>query len=64
MRSSPHVWFYTCKSATLTHELLVSVGPRSHLWILHAKQRLLDQNNKSLRFPHMTCHFVDVQART
>ena len=30
---------------------------------LHAKQRLLDQNNKSLCFPDLICHFVHVQKR-
>ena len=44
--SRPHLWF--CKTATLGLEIQVSVGPRSHMWFLHAKQRLLDQNDKSL----------------
>ena len=44
--------------ATLAHELLVSMGPSPHLWFLHAKQRLLDQNNKCLRVPDKTCRFV------
>ena len=61
--SRPQLWFCTCKTATLGLELQVSVGPRPQLWILHAKQRLLDQNNKSLCLPHMTCHFVHVQER-
>ena len=38
------MWFCAWKSATLAHELLVSIGPSSHLWFLHAKQRLLDQH--------------------
>ena len=29
-----------------------------HLWFLHAKQRLLDPNNKSLWVPDITCRFV------
>ena len=33
------------------------MGPSPHLWILHAKQRLLDQNYKSLRIPALTCCF-------
>ena len=61
--SRPHLWFCTCKTVTLGLELQVSVGPRPNLWILHAKQRLLDQNNKSLCFPLKTCHFVHVQER-
>ena len=61
--SSPHLWFCACKTAPLGLELQVSVGPRPHLWFLHAKQRLLDQNNKSLWVPDMTCRFVHVQRR-
>ena len=33
------MWFCACKSSTLAQELLVSIGPRPHLWFLHAKQR-------------------------
>ena len=33
MGSSLHLWFCACKTATLSHELLVSMGPRPHLWI-------------------------------
>ena len=54
---------FACKTATLGLELQVSVGPRPHLWFLHAKQRFLDQNNKSLWVPDMTCHFVHVRQR-
>ena len=36
---------------------IVSMGPSLHLWILHAKQRLLDQNYKSLWVPALTCGF-------
>ena len=42
MGSSPHMFFCACKSATLAHELLVSIGPSPHLRFLHAKQRLWD----------------------
>ena len=38
-------------------------GPRPHLWFLHAKQRLLDQNNKPLWVPDMTFRFVHVRQR-
>ena len=48
MGSSPHVWFCACKSVTLAHELLVSIGPNLHVWFLDAKQRLLDWNYKAL----------------
>ena len=33
------------------------MGPSPHLWFLDAKQRLLDQNNKSLWVPDITCRF-------
>ena len=36
------------QTATLALELLVSIVPCPHLRFLHANQRLLDQNNKSL----------------
>ena len=35
---------FACKTARLAPELLVSMVPRPHLWILIAKQRLLDQH--------------------
>ena len=34
-----------------------------HLWFLGAKQRLMDRNNKSLRFPDITCRFVHAKHR-
>ena len=49
--------FCTCTTACLESELPVSMGARSHLWILIAKQRLLVQNYKSLWAPDMTCRF-------
>ena len=55
MGSSPHLLFCACKTATLAHELLVSMGPSPHLWFLLAKHRLLDPNNKSLWVPDVTC---------
>ena len=36
---------------------IVSMCPSLRLWILHAKQRLLDQNYKSLWVPALTCGF-------
>ena len=51
------------KTATLAHELLVSMSPSPHLWFLHAKQRLLDPNNKSLWVPDITCRFVHAIQR-
>ena len=61
--SRPHLWFCACITASLGLELQVSVGPRPNLRIMHAKQRLLAQDNKSLCFPRITCHFVQVQER-
>ena len=61
MGSSPNQWFCAFKTATLGPELQVSDGPRPHLWFFHAKQRLLEQNNKSILVPDMTCRFVHVQ---
>ena len=51
----PHLTLCAFKTAWLASELLVSVGPSPHLWCLDAKQRLLDQNNKSLWVPDITC---------
>ena len=56
-----HLWFCACKTSTLGPELQVSVGSRPHLWFLHAKQRILEQNIKSLWVPDMTYRFVHVQ---
>ena len=61
MGSSPHLWFCACKTETVGLELKVSVGPNLHLWFLYVKQRLLDQNNKSLWVLDMTCRLVHVQ---
>ena len=57
------MWFCAFKTATLGLELQVPVGPRLHLWFLHAKQRFLDQNDKSLWVPDMTCRLVHVHHR-
>ena len=48
---------YAWKTATLAPELLVSMCPSPHLWVLHAKQRILDQNFKSLWVPALICGF-------
>ena len=61
MGPRPHLWLCACKTACLASELLVSMGPSPHLWCLDAKQRLLDQNNKSLWVPGITCRFVHAQ---
>ena len=54
----PHLWFLAFKTEPLAPELQVSMDLSPHLWFLHAKQRLLDQNYKSLWLPHLTCRFV------
>ena len=51
------------QTAPLGLEIQVSVGPRPHLWFLHAKQRHVDQNNKSLWATDMTCRFVHAKQR-
>ena len=58
MGPRPHLCFFACKTATLAPELQVSIGPSPHLWFVHAKQRLLDQNYKSLWVPAIICSFV------
>ena len=49
---------FALQNTCLASELLVSMGPSPHLWFLHAKQRLLEPNNKSLWVPDITCHSV------
>ena len=61
--SQPSSALFAFKTATLAPELLVSIGPSSHLWFLHAKQRLLDQNYKSLWVLDHTCRFVQTKQR-
>ena len=50
-----HLSFYGCNTAWLATELFVSMGPNPYLWFLHAKQRILDQNFKSLWVPALIC---------
>ena len=54
---------WECKTARLVPALLVSMGPSTHLWFLHSKQQLFDQNYKSLWVPGLTCRFVHVKQR-
>ena len=63
MGHRPHLSSSACKTACLASELLVSIGPSPHLLFLHAKQRLLDPNNKSLWVPEITCRFVHAIQR-
>ena len=52
-----------CKTAWLASELLVSMGPSPHVWVLDAKWCLLDLNNKSLCVPDITCRFLHALQR-
>ena len=54
MGASTILRYYSCKTACLASELLVSICPSPHRWILHAKQRPLDPNNMSLWVPDLT----------
>ena len=55
MGPRPHLSYCACKTARIAPESLVSMGPSPHLLVLDAKQRLLDQNNKSLLVQNMAC---------
>ena len=57
---SPVVMFM--QTATLALEKLVSIVPRSHLWFLHAKQRPLDPNSKSLWVPVVAVLWLQCSA--
>ena len=54
---------FACITATFGSEYKFSMGTRPHLSFLHAKQRLLVLNNKSIWVPDMTYRFVHVQQR-
>ena len=58
-----HLSFCAYKRAWLAPELLVSMSPSRHLWFLHAKQRLLDKNYKSLWVVDLTWRFVHAKQR-
>ena len=55
--------FFSRTRLCLASELLVSMGPSTHLWFLNAKPRLLEQNYKSLCVPDLTCRFVQANQR-
>ena len=55
--------FGACTSACLASEILVSKGPSPHLWFLHAKQGLLEQNYMFLWVPDLTCRIVHANHR-
>ena len=58
-----HLCFFAFKTATLAPELHVTMGPSPHQWLLHAKERHLDQNYKSLWVPDFACCFVNAKQR-
>ena len=58
MGPRPHQLICARITACLAPESLVSIGPSPHLWFLHARQRLQEQNNKSLCVPDNTCGSV------
>ena len=49
--------------SVISNRIIVSMGPSPYLWILRAKQRLLEQNYKSLWIPDLTCRFVRAKQR-
>ena len=55
--------FCAGKTAWLAPELLVSMGPNPHLWLLQAKQQHLDQKYKFQCVPDLTCPFVYAKQR-
>ena len=61
-QTSP-VRFSECKTACLASEILVSMGPSSHLWFLDANQPLLDQKCMSQWVPELTCDFLHAKQR-
>ena len=63
MGPSLHLTLCACKTTRLASKLLFSMGPSLHLWFLHPKLRLYDQNNKSQLVPHLTYGFFCIQHR-
>ena len=53
---------FAFKTPPLAPDLQVSMGPSPHLWFLHAKQLLWDQNYKSLLGTDLTYRFVHAQS--
>ena len=59
----PHLWFCVCKKVRIASELLVSMSSGPHRFFLDAKQRLLDQNNKFVWVPDLSCRFMQAKKR-
>ena len=53
-----------CTTVCLASDLLVSMGPRPHLWYLIAKQRLLVQHYKTVWVPDLTYRFVHAKQHS
>ena len=51
------------QNSVLQPKLIVSIGPRPHLWFLHSKQRPYDHNCLSLWVPDLTCGFLHAKQR-
>ena len=61
--SQPSSVVFACNTAHFGPEFHVSMGHSPHLCFLYAKQRVLDQNYKSLWVPHLTSPFVHAKYR-
>ena len=59
----PSSVFFSGKTASLWPDLQVCMGPRPHLWFLHANQQLLNQNCMSLWVLELTCDFLHEKHR-
>ena len=63
MGARPHLWISAHKTACLSPELQVYMGSIPHMWFEQAKQRLYDQNYKSLWVPDLNCGLVQTAQR-
>ena len=54
----PHLSFCARKTTWLASEKLISMGPCPHLRFLQSKERLKDQNYKSVWVPDLTYGFL------
>ena len=59
MGPRPHLCICACKTASLPPELTSLYGSQTSPVVFACKQRLLDQNYKSLLVLDLTCRFVD-----
>ena len=61
--SQPSCVVFARKTGNFGPELQVSIGPRHHLRFVHAKQRDLHQNYKSILVPALICGFIHAKQR-